>query len=178
MTTIPNNLQNRYFYYKVIHKLWINKSTKSWMLFKLLSQISRKTHNGANLQKKSIQKSKMTSLKLLDKCQGRDSNPRLLNFKATLFLLPYKFWTRSIGGYFYFYWYISILALQVTLQVLVFIMKTTWECKHSDMKDKNQWKGHFYNCSKEIFSLEIWFSGAANKLLLYIKFCLESFYKS
>lgn len=124
MITIPNNLQNRYFCYKVIHKLWINKSTKSWMLFKLLSQISRKSHNGANLQKKSIQKSKMISLKPLDKCQGRDSNPDYSISRPLSFYYHINSGHVVLGDIFIFYWYISILALQVTLQVLVFIMKT------------------------------------------------------
>ena len=44
----------------------------------------------------------MTSLKSFDKYQGRDSNLDYLISSPLSFLLPCKFWTQIVGGYFYF----------------------------------------------------------------------------
>ena len=44
----------------------------------------------------------MTSLKSFDKYQGRDSNLDYSISSPLSFLLPYKFWTQIVGGYFYF----------------------------------------------------------------------------
>lgn len=120
----------------------------------------------------------MTSLKLLDKCQGRDSNPDYSISRPLSFYYHINSGHIVLGDIFYFLLIHQHFGFAGYSAGIGVHHENDVECQTQWHEIKTNEKDIFTTVPKKYFSLEIWFSGATNKLLFVYQILPWKFYKS